>query len=101
VSNSIDRKECRSVAAAISMAACVGLAAALVASGCSSGPVADGPTLLSSRCSTCHSPQRGQTTKRTAAEWEQIVTRMVGKGAKVNNAEKAVLVEYLAKITAQ
>ena len=101
VSDRIDRRDRRGVLAALSVAAGLGLAVGLVAWGCSSGPVADGPTLLNSRCSNCHSPQRGLTTRKTPAEWEQTVTRMIGKGAKVNNAEKAVLVDYLSKATAQ
>jgi transposase-like protein len=56
--------------------------------------------LLSTRCSTCHSPQRGQTTKKTRAEWDETVTRMIGKGVKLSSAERTVLVDHLAKITA-
>ena len=97
VFDGIDTRNRGSVLAGLSVAAALGLAAGLVAWGCSSGPVADGPTLLNSRCSSCHSPQRGLMARKTPAEWEQIMTRMIAKGAKVNNAERAVLVDYLSK----
>ena len=97
VFDGIDTRNRGSVLAGLSVAAGLGLAVGLVAWGCSSGPVADGPTLLNSRCSSCHSAQRGLTARKTPAEWEQTVTRMIGKGAKVNNAERAVLVDYLSK----
>ena len=96
----IDERRCSGTAAIVLIVACLGLTALGAAWGCSAPPVADAQTLLSTRCSTCHSPQRGQTTKKTRAEWEQTVTRMIGKGAKINTAERAVLVDHLAKITA-
>jgi hypothetical protein len=67
--------------------------------GCSSGPVADGPTLLQERCAKCHSPNRGLTSGKTADEWNTTISRMVEKGAQLNRAEKAVLVAHLASIT--
>ena len=97
VSDGIDTRNRGSVLAGLSVAAGLGLAVGLVAWGCSSGPVADGPTLLNSRCSTCHSAQRGLTARKTPAEWEQTVTRMIGKGAQLTDAEKAVVIDYLAK----
>jgi mono/diheme cytochrome c family protein len=79
------------------MVACLGVAALLAGWGCSSVPVADGATLVNTRCAACHSPQRGLMATKTRDEWNQTVTRMIGKGAKVNAAEKTVLVEYLVK----
>jgi mono/diheme cytochrome c family protein len=61
--------------------------------------VADGPTLLKTRCASCHSPERGLMTNKTRAEWEQTVDKMIEKGVKVSGAEKTVLVEYLAAST--
>ncbi len=79
------------------MCACLATAALLAAWGCSAAPVADGETLLTTRCSRCHSPERGRTARKTRDQWEQTVTSMIGKGAKVSRAEKAVLVDYLAR----
>jgi cytochrome c5 len=57
----------------------------------------DGATLLETRCSICHSADRAKQARKTQEQWDQTVTRMIGKGAKLTEAEKAALVEYLAK----
>ena len=59
-------------------------------------PAADGLALLETRCVACHGVDRTTGAAKTAAEWEQTVTRMIGKGAQLTEPEKAVLVEYLA-----
>jgi hypothetical protein len=76
------------------MAGC-GLAVLLVF-GCSSPPVESGSTLLSTRCASCHSSDRGTNAKKTRDQWDQAVTRMMSKGAQLNDAEKTVLINYLA-----
>ena len=60
-------------------------------------PAVDGATLLETRCSTCHGVDRATNLTKTADEWEQTVTRMVGNGAQLTDDEKTVLVEYLAE----
>jgi cytochrome c5 len=60
-------------------------------------PAMDGATLLDTRCSTCHSTDRVKQAKKTRDQWDQTVTRMVGKGAQLTEAEKTVLLDYLAK----
>lgn len=57
----------------------------------------DAAALLQERCSTCHSLERVQNAQKTAAQWEQTVDRMIGKGAKLNNEERAILIAYLAE----
>lgn len=57
----------------------------------------DGATLLQERCSVCHSLERVQQARKTSSEWEQTVTRMVGRGAKLNEEERTLLIAYLAK----
>jgi hypothetical protein len=63
----------------------------------SATPALDGATLLEKRCSVCHSANRPKQVRKTREQWEQTVTRMIGKGAQLTEAEKAVLVDYLAK----
>lgn len=58
-------------------------------------PAANGATLLETRCSICHGVDRTTNLTKTADEWEQTVTRMIGNGAQLTDAEKSVLVEYL------
>ena len=60
-------------------------------------PSLNGATLLDTRCSVCHSADKPRQSKKTPEQWEQTVTRMIGKGARLTEAEKTVLVDYLAK----
>jgi mono/diheme cytochrome c family protein len=60
-------------------------------------PAIDGAQLLETRCSVCHSVDRAKQAKKTHDEWDQTVTRMIGKGAQLTEEEKTVLVDYLAK----
>ncbi len=64
----------------------------------SASPVlpADGATLLRERCTRCHGLERVEGTRKTPEEWEQTVDRMIRRGAKLSEAERAVLIEYLA-----
>jgi mono/diheme cytochrome c family protein len=57
----------------------------------------DGAALLDQRCSACHSPDRAKQAPRSKPEWEKTVSRMIGKGAQLNDAEKQTLVDYLAQ----
>ncbi|MBS3784142.1 MAG: hypothetical protein KGY78_06840 [Anaerolineae bacterium] len=76
------------------VAACGGAATELPAE----EPVAvDGETLLQERCTECHGLERTTSAQKTRAEWEETVTRMVNKGAELNDQEKGVLVDYLAE----
>jgi cytochrome c5 len=59
-------------------------------------PSADGTALLEERCTVCHSLDRVMQAQKTRDEWEQTVTRMVGKGAQLTEDEQATLPEYLA-----
>lgn len=69
----------------------------LVTSSPSPAPVADGATLLRERCTVCHGLDRVERAHKTWEEWEQTVDRMVRRGTKLTEAERAVLVEYLAE----
>jgi cytochrome c5 len=62
----------------------------------SSSTVADGKTLMETRCATCHSLDRITNAKGTAAEWQQVVDQMVQRGAVLSTDEEKVLVQYLA-----
>lgn len=57
----------------------------------------EGAALLDQRCSVCHSPDRAKQAPRSKIDWETTVTRMIGKGAQLSDAEKQTLVDYLAK----
>lgn len=55
-----------------------------------------GAELLDKRCSVCHAADRPKEAKKTRVQWEETVTRMMGKGAKLTAAEKKTLVDHLA-----
>jgi cytochrome c5 len=57
----------------------------------------DGEALLNDRCTKCHSLDRVTSAKKSAADWETTVARMVGKGAKLTSEEQKAVVDYLAK----
>ena len=64
-------------------------------------PAVDGATLMNERCSVCHTTDRIKNAKKSQADWDATVTRMIGHGAKLSAAEKPVLVDYLAKTYGQ
>lgn len=59
-------------------------------------PAIDGAALLETRCSGCHSADRARKAKKTREGWDKTVSSMIRKGAALTDAEKAVLVDYLA-----
>jgi cytochrome c5 len=75
------------------------------AAGCGGGQEApageqvavDGQTLLEERCTECHDLERTTSQQKTRAEWEETVSRMIDRGAELNEDEKTVLVDYLAE----
>lgn len=83
--------------AALALAACGGGTEPAEAPPAATAPAIDGANLLEARCSGCHDVDRATTAQKTQAEWEQTVTRMIAKGAQLNDAEKAALVEYLTQ----
>jgi competence protein ComEA len=47
-------------------------------------------------CGTCHPPERGASVRLTREGWEDVITKMVGLGAKGTDAELEAVLEYLA-----
>lgn len=58
--------------------------------------IGDGQALLQERCTACHTLDRVQTAKKTSDQWDQTVTRMIGKGSRLSDAEKKTLVTFLS-----
>jgi cytochrome c5 len=71
-------------------------------SGSSSDAAAAGGTMLTAsdlvreRCTRCHKVERIKKAQHDKAGWEKTVARMRGKGAKVDDAEAARIVDFLA-----
>ncbi len=55
-----------------------------------------GEVLLRERCARCHDLGRVQSARKTLEEWQSTVRRMVSKGTVLDDAEFAVLTQYLA-----
>ncbi len=60
------------------------------------GP-AEGRLLLEDRCVACHSLDRVESAGKSREAWLETVNRMVDYGAQLSDAEKEVLVDYLAE----
>lgn len=56
----------------------------------------DGASLLEERCSVCHPSARPKSKQKTPEQWETTVNRMKGKGARLSEDEKAVLIKFLS-----
>jgi len=71
---------------------------AIVLVGCKAKPGAGEPgaRLVKERCGHCHfiGVKHAHSTKE---EWEQTVTNMMKKGAKLNDSEKTILIDFLVK----
>lgn len=57
----------------------------------------EGANLLEERCSVCHPSSRPKSKQKTLEQWETTVNRMMGKGAKLSEEERAVLLDFLSK----
>ena len=57
----------------------------------------DGASLLEERCSVCHPSERPKSRQKTPEQWKATVSRMMGKGAKLTDTEKQVLIKYLSE----
>ncbi len=60
-------------------------------------PPIDAAALLEARCVDCHSLSKTTDARYTQEQWQQVVTRMIQKGAVLNSDEETVLVTYLAE----
>jgi len=61
------------------------------------GEVFDGEALVKERCTGCHPADRIYShDKVDQARWKAIVDRMVGKGAKLSDAERKAVIDHLA-----
>ncbi|RIH89416.1 c-type cytochrome [Calidithermus roseus] len=59
-------------------------------------PEGEGKALVEQRCSVCHGLEVITGNRLSAAEWDAVVGSMIGNGAQLNDAERKVVVAYLA-----
>jgi cytochrome c5 len=71
----------------------------LASQGCQSDSAGvDGAKLLEERCSVCHKTEIPKNARKSRAEWDKTVSRMMARGAKLSPEEKKILVRYLARV---
>jgi cytochrome c5 len=59
-------------------------------------PPQDGHFLLENHCSQCHLTQTLEQNKKSRADWEKILEKMEKLGVQLDDAEKVMLIDYLA-----
>ena len=47
-------------------------------------------------CATCHPPEKIATKNQTREEWEQTLTAMITRGARISDDDYPVILDYLA-----
>jgi cytochrome c oxidase cbb3-type subunit 3 len=60
-------------------------------------PDAPGKDVVQKVCNTCHGPEVTVAKGRTRQQWGEVITSMVGRGAKATDQEFAQVLDYLAK----
>ena len=60
-------------------------------------PAGEGQATVQAACAACHPPAIVASKHYSADKWAEVVDQMVGKGAKVSDADYDVIVNYLAK----
>jgi competence protein ComEA len=79
--------------------AVAGIAFAVLALPASAGaqlPPGPGQAETIRLCGTCHPAERGASVRLTREGWEDVITKMVGLGAKGTDAELDAVLEYLS-----
>lgn len=56
----------------------------------------DGPALLKEHCTQCHTAQMLEQINQPRGDWEKALAKMEGFGVTLDEAEKVVLLDYLA-----
>lgn len=57
----------------------------------------DGETLITTRCTVCHTRERIDTASKDAAGWTATIDRMISYGAQLGPDEREALIGYLAE----
>ncbi|TWI73200.1 quinohemoprotein amine dehydrogenase alpha subunit-like protein [Desulfobotulus alkaliphilus] len=76
--------------------AALGLSLALFSPVASSDALAEGENLLQNRCTSCHGAGKITRAKKDRNGWERTVRRMEQKGVQLTDAERSLLIHYLA-----
>jgi len=61
------------------------------------GTTLDGATLVSERCTVCHTRERIDNADKDEAGWTATVDRMISNGAELNEEEREAVIAYLVE----
>ena len=92
------------IAAGVIATACATLAlAATMTAGAPQQPAGDSSdkdhALYMRLCSTCHDSARVLANRRTRTQWEEVIQKMVERGAQGSDDELATVQEYLLRVS--
>ena len=59
-------------------------------------PLQDGQSLLESYCTQCHLAQLLEEVNKSRSDWEKTLAQMESMGVHLDDAEKVILLDYLA-----
>ncbi len=54
-------------------------------------------SILEKRCYICHKLDIVYKAKKSPAEWEKTIDRMIGYGARLNDEEQEAIIKYLSE----
>lgn len=87
----------RAIRIALPVLGAVMAAAAGAQDTASTFPPGEGQAAVQTACAACHPPAIIASKHYDADKWAEVVDQMIGKGAKVSDADYDVIVAYLAK----
>lgn len=70
---------------------------AIVVGTCGGKPLS-GEELVQERCTKCHTVAPIEAARKTRAEWQRTVYRMLEKGARLNDREAQEAIDYLSSV---
>ena len=83
--------------AALLAIAALGSATSAAQPGTNLFPEAPQRALVVRACAACHAPEQVVAKRHTAQEWDDIIARMVDRGAVANDEEQQQILEYLVR----
>lgn len=57
----------------------------------------DGETIVTGKCTACHTAERIRSASKTKSGWEQQVDKEIDRGAQLNGEERRTVINWLAE----
>lgn len=81
----------------LALAALASIATGPILAGTNVFPDAPQRELVVRACAACHAPETVIAKRHSAQEWDDLIARMVDRGAVANDEEQQQILEYLVK----